>query len=128
MKSQSRMRNRNVADMAGLAPYLGLCDTGDPPSRDGGTGRRSGLKIRRGSPPVQVQFLFPAPFKPLPVIRSLDDLIGKGFRFLSRLFESLIISARVGDVTLVYDGISLRDRLEPDSTARMKHLSFAQDT
>jgi hypothetical protein len=31
------------------------------PRRDGGTGRRSGLKIRRGSPLVGVQLPLPAP-------------------------------------------------------------------
>src|SRR5262245_22278722 len=33
-------------------------------SRDGGTGRRSGLKIRRGSPLVGVQLPLPAPTTP----------------------------------------------------------------
>src|SRR5205809_4599102 len=45
-------------------------------SRDGGTGRRSGLKIRRGSPLVGVQLPLPAPAqKPCRTgVRAIFDL------------------------------------------------------
>jgi hypothetical protein len=50
------------------------------PSRDGGTGRRSGLKIRRGSPLVGVQLPLPAPKT------SQDDGIDRGpSRFALRI-------------------------------------------
>jgi hypothetical protein len=54
-----------------IGPFLGVYAILEVPSRDGGTGRRSGLKIRRGSPPVQVQFLFPAPYNPCGLNRVI---------------------------------------------------------